>query len=133
MMLRNLARGVIVLFAILCICGLLVWVVIPYIFMGWDSLSPHYDHKVAILSTDVECQVSVEGSGTQTVVLPKGLMLYSPCRHDFARMSLDETDTYKIYLKLDKKTIKTLIKDSDESFGENIRGIRKYGELEENH
>ena len=128
MMLRNLARGVVVLSAILCICGLLVWIVIPYIIMGWDCISPHYDHKVAVLSTDVECRVS--GEGSQTIVLPKGLMLYSPCRHDFGRMSLDETGTYKIYLKLDRDTIKSLIKDSDDSFGEKIREIRKYGELE---
>ena len=67
------------------------------------------------------------------IVLPKGLMLYSPCRHDLDRMSLDDTNTYKIYLKLDMKTIKSLIKDSDDSFSEKTREIRKYGELEENH
>lgn len=130
MILRNLVRGIIVLSAILCICGLLVWVVIPYIIIGWDCISPHYDHKIAVLSTDIECQVSGEGSSSQAIKLPMGLMLYSPCRHDFARMSLDERCTYKIYLKLDMDTIKSLIKDSDDSFSEKIHGIMKYGELE---
>ena len=131
MTLRKIARGLIVVAAILCICGLLVWVVVPYIFIGWDCLLPHYDHKVAILSSDVKCQVSGDGTELQSITLPKGLMLYAPCRHDFDRMSLDENCTYKIYLKLDTKTIKSLLKDSDVSFGEKIRGVRRYGELEE--
>jgi len=46
-------------------------------------------------------------------------------------MSLDETCTYKIYLKLDAKTIKTLLKDSDPSYGEKIHEVGRYGELEE--
>ena len=131
MTLRKIARGLIVVAAILCICGLLVWVVVPNIFIGWDCLFPHYDHKVAILSSDVKCQVSGDGTELQSITLPKGLMLYAPCRHDFDRMSLDENCTYKIYLKLDTKTIKSLLKDSDVSFGEKIRGVRRYGELEE--
>ena len=133
MTLRNMTRGIIVGAAILCICGLLVWVVVPCIFIGWDCLSHHYDHKVAILSSDVECQVSGEGSKPQTLTLPKGLMLYAPCRHDFGRMSLDENSTYKIYIKLDAKTVKKLFKDSDSNYGEEISGVRRYGELEEKH
>ena len=133
MILQKIARGIIVLAAILCICCLLVWVVVPYIFIGWDCLFPHYDHKVAILSSDIECQVSGEGAELKSITLPKGLMLYAPCRHDFDRMSLDENCTYKIYLKLDTKTVKSLLKDSDVSFGEKIRGVRRYGELEEKH
>ena len=109
MTLRKIARGLIVVAAILCICGLLVWVVVPYIFIGWDCLFPHYDHKVAILSSDIECQVSGEGAELKSITLPKGLMLYAPCRHDFDRMSLDENCTYKIYLKLDTKTVKSLL------------------------
>lgn len=131
MTLRKIARGIIVVAAILCICGLLVWVVVPYIFIGWDCLFPHYDHKVAILSSDIESLVSGEGPELQSITLPKGLMLYAPCRHDFDRMSLDESCTYKVYLKLDANTIKSLLKDSDVSFGEKIRGVKRYGELEE--
>lgn len=131
MTLRNMARGIIEVAAILCICGLLIWFVIPWIVFGWECLSPHYDHKIAILSSDVECQVPVEGPELGTIRLPKGLMIYAPCKHDFDRMSLDETCTYKIYLKLDENTLKTLFKDSDASFGEKARDIRKYGELEE--
>ena len=133
MTLRNMVRGIILAAAILCICGLLVWVVTPYIFMGWECLFPHYDHNVAILSSDVECQVPIEGSESQSITLPKGLMIYSPCRHDFGRMSLDERCTYKIYLKLDAKTTRKLLKDSDASYGEKIHYVRRYGELEEKH
>ena len=130
MVLRNIARGVLVVASIICICGLLVWVVVPYVLIGWECLLPHYDHKVAILSSDVEFQIPGEGSKLHPITLPKGLMIYAPCRHDFARMSLDETCTYKIYLKLDAKTRNTLLKDSDATYGEQIRGIRRYGELE---
>ena len=131
--LRNVTRCVVILTSILCICCLLVWFVIPYLLMGWDVVFPHYDHKVAILPYNIECQVPTEGSEFQHIVLPKGLMIYAPCRHDFARMSLDEKGTYKIYLKLDAKTIKALFKDSDALFHENIHKVRRHGELMEKH
>lgn len=133
MNLRTIARFTVVLFSILCICCVIVWFVSPCLQMGWDVVFSHYDHQVAVLPYDIECQVSTDSSMTQSlpIVLPKGFMLYAPCRHDFSRMSLDENAVYKIYLKLDAKTIKALYKDTDASYHEEIRGIRRHGELVE--
>ena len=128
---QMIARGTIVVAAVLCICALLVWFVIPYIILGWDLLFPHYNHNVAILSSDVECEISVGDSSPRSILLPKGLMIYAPCRHDFDRMAMDERCMYKIYLKLDSRTIKTIFKDSDPDFVERTRDIKWLGELEE--
>lgn len=130
---QMIARGTIVMAAVLCICALLVWFVIPYIILGWDLLFPHYNHNVAILSSDVECEIPVEGSQTRSIVLPKGLMIYAPCRHDFDRLAMDESCTYKVYLRLDPKTLKTIIRDSDPAFVEKTQGIKRLGELEEKY
>ena len=128
---ETIARGVVMLTAVLCICALLVWFVIPYIVLGWDLLFPHYNHNVAILSSDIECEIPVEVSSPRSIVLPKGLMIYAPCRHDFDRMSMDESCTYKVYLKLDPRTIKAIFKDSAPAFTEKMQGTKRFGELEE--
>lgn len=130
---QMIARGTIVMAAVLCICALLVWFVIPYIILGWDLLFPHYNHNVAILSSDVECEIPVEGSSPRSIVLPKGLMIYAPCRHDFGRLAMDESCTYKVYLRLDPKTLKTIIRDSDPGFVEKTQDIKRLGELEEKY
>ena len=128
---QTVARGFVILVAVLCMCALLVWFVIPHIILGWDLLSPHYNHNVAILSSDVECEIQTEGSESKSVVLPKGLMIFAPCRHDFARMAMDENGIYKIYVKLTPQTINAILKDSDSDFVTNIENSERFQELEE--
>lgn len=128
---QTVARGSVMLLAVLCICALLVWFVIPYIITGWDLLFPHYDHNIAILSSDIECEIHIEGSEPKSVALPKGLMVFAPCRHDFNRMAMDENCMYKIYVKFNPRTIKALIKDSDSDFVKKTENIKRIHELEE--
>ena len=49
----------------------------------------------------------------------------------FSRMSLDEHGTYKVYLKLSAKTIKSLYKDSDKTQRECFIRVEKFGGLTE--
>ncbi len=113
---------------ILC---LVLWAVVPFIQTAWGLLFPSYGHRVAVLPFDIECQCNAADGSSKPIVLPKGLMIYSPCSHDYARMSLDENATYKIYLKLDAKTIKALYKDSDKEQRKVFLGAKRFGEIEE--
>ena len=105
-----------------------LWLVFPLVHFGWKLLIfPHYDYSTAILPYDIECRMGC--SGTNSIVLPKGLLVYPICRHDYARMSLDETAVFKVYLRLDAKTIRALHKDTDPD--EPLLSISPYGDLEE--
>lgn len=128
---KSLSRCILIGASLATILCLVLWVAVPFIQMAWELLFPNYGHKVAVLPYDVECYCqAVEGS-SQLLVLPKGLMIYSPCSHDYSRMSLDEKATYKIYLKLDAKTIKALFKDSDREHRKAFLNAKRFGEIEE--
>ena len=128
---HKIIRGVLIFASLLTVSCLCIWFVVPLLLIGWELLFPCYDHKVAVLPCDVECQISSPGGVSKSILLPKGLVVYSPCRHDFSRMSPDETETYKIYLKLNAKTIKSLCKDSDKTQRERFVRMEKFGELTE--
>lgn len=113
---------------ILC---LILWCVVPLIQVAWGLLFPRYDHKVAVLPFDIECRCNSADGQSKSIVLPKGLMIYSPCSHDYSRMALDENATYKIYLKLDPETIRALYKDSDKDQRKLFLDAKRFGELEE--
>ena len=116
--------------AILALMALFAWVyVLPSLQMRWDMTFPHYDHEITVLPFDVECTFIEDGG--ESLRLPKGTMLYSPCKHDFSRMSLDETCTYKIYVRLSPDTIKGLIKDNDETRHEEFMRIKRRGTIVE--
>ena len=97
--------------------------------MLWDMAFPHYDHEIVVLPFDIDCTIG--NNASNAVRLPKGTMLYSPCRHDFSRMSLDEECTYKIYVKLKPVTIKKLIKDTDNSRHEEFLLMKNGNKIEE--
>ena len=111
------------------IAYLLVAFFLPYLLLMWDMTFRHYNHEMAILPVDVECELGDETG--RTVILPKGLMVYSPCRHDFSRMSLEETGMYKIYVKLTPRTINAMPKDTGEDKCVDFIRMEKYGGLEE--
>lgn len=112
---------------ILAACFLLVFVC-PLLQSLWCLAFPHYDHEVAVLPFDVECRLPGADEGSLT--LPKGLMMYAPCKHDFDRMSLEETSIYKVYVKLDAQTLKMLVKDSDKSKNDEFLKLKRTGTLE---
>ena len=100
----------------------------PLLQYWWCLAFPHNDHKIAVLPFDVECRVAEGKEGS--LILPKGLMLYAPCNHDFGRMSLDETGIYKVYVKFDAQTLKMLVKDSDKSKHDEFMKLKDMGTLE---
>jgi hypothetical protein len=103
---------------------------LPYLQMFWNVTFPHYDHEIVVLPFDIDCQV--EGHGEKYIVkLPKGTMLYSPCKHDFSRMSLDESCVYKLYVRLTPSTIKKLVKDTDLDRRDEFNCLKDYDTIEE--
>ena len=118
---RAIVLAVIVLFAFVY--------VLPCLRMLWDMTFPHYDHEIAVLPFDVDCKLGDDDSCP--IRLPKGTMIYSPCRHDYSRMSLDETCTYKIYVKLNPSSMKALIKDNDDQRRDEFLNMKKRGTIEE--
>ena len=127
----KIIRCILIFASLLTILCLVIWFVVPFLQIGCELLFPCYDHKVAVLPCDIECKINSSEGGSKSILLPKGLMVYSPCRHDFSRMSLDEHETYKVYLKLNAKTIKSLYKDSDRAQRERFVRMEKFGELTE--
>ncbi len=126
--------GIRILFRAIALALLAFWLValfLPYLRQMWNMAFWHYNHEIAILPVDVECELGGEGETGRTVTLPKGLMVYSPCRHDFSRMSLEETGTYKIYVKLTPRTINAMPKDTDEDKWGDFMRMKQYGVFEE--
>ena len=128
---NKLSRYVLLSSSLAVIFCLVLLVVVPYIQMAWALLFPSYGYKVAVLPFDIECRCDSALGSSKPIVLPKGLMIYSPCSHDFSRMSLDENATCKIYLKLDAKTMSALYKDSDKEQRKLFLDAKRFGELEE--
>lgn len=124
-------RYVLIFSSLAIILWLALWVVVPQIQVAWGLLFPSYDHKVAVLPFDIECRCDSRDGQPKSIVLPKGLMIYAPCSHDYSRMALDENATYKIYLKLDPETIRALYKDSDKDQRKLFLDAKRFGELEE--
>lgn len=129
---QKLIRYILMSVSIAMILCLVLWVVIPFVQTAWGLLFPSYGYRVAVLPFDIECQCNSADGSSKPIVLPKGLMIYSPCGHDYSRMSLDENATYKIYLKLDTKTINALYKDSNKEQGKIFLNTKRFGEIEEN-
>ena len=100
--------------------------------MFWNITFPCYDHEIVVLPFDVDCQIESDGN-KYMMQLPKGTMLYSPCKHDFSRMSLDEASVYKIYVRLTPSTIKALVKDTDADRSEEFNRLRCNDTIEERH
>ena len=128
---QRLSRYILRIAILAAILYLVLWVAVPLIQLAWGLLFPSYGHKVAVLPYDIECLCEDSDGSSKPIVLPRGLMIYAPCSHDYSRMPLDETATYKIYLKLDAKTIKALYTDSDATRRNEFLGAKRFGEIEE--
>ena len=102
---------------------------IPYLRMLGNMTFPHYDHEIVVLPFDLDCQIA--GESNMYMQLPKGTMLYSPCNHDFSKMSLDEACVYKIYVRLTPSTIKALVKDTDADRREEFNRLKNNDTIEE--
>ena len=125
---RVVCRSVFIFFLVF-----FAWVyLIPYLQMFWNITFPCYDHEIVVLPFDVDCQIESDGN-KYMMQLPKGTMLYSPCKHDFSRMSLDESCVYKLYVRLTPSTIKKLVKDTDADRSEEFNRLKCNDTIEERH